>query len=169
MMRKEEYFSLLSPQIVELFYFSVDNKETILQKVCVLLITRISFLSPMTCITYLIRPIAKPLLHSHTEGDWDVRKEEVVVNDNVEYMIRTDDNQNNNNIDDKKKNPNILYDEKALVTTIYALHALVTLCPLQPYLVTALDNSGVGVAAMRYGILVINTYTYSMLGSHLRL
>jgi hypothetical protein len=158
MMKKEEYLSLLSPQIVELFNLSINNKEVALQKVCVLLITRISFLSPMICNEYLITPIVKPLLYSHTE---DCNNgEDIVMNDNKERMMTTDDddNQNNNYIDDKNKNPNILYKEESLVTAINALQALVTLCPLQPFLVTSLDISGVGAAAIRYKVLQVLFY-----------
>ena len=121
---KEEYFMLLSIQIIDLIKFGVDIKDIILQKVCVMIITRISYLCPSICDQYLLIPLAQPLLNI----DISHRK-------NNQINIDKSCNEKNENIvisDDEIRNQgSTVSDSTEIELTVIALHCLVILCPLQ--------------------------------------
>ena len=57
----------MSPQIVEVLKFALQTNNFVMQKVCVLIVTRVSHLSSDICCDNLLRPLSMPLLKTDKE------------------------------------------------------------------------------------------------------
>lgn len=64
---KSVYLSQMSPQIVEVLKFALQTDDFVMQKVCVLIVTRVSHLSSDICCDNLLRPLSMPLLKTDKE------------------------------------------------------------------------------------------------------
>lgn len=59
---KAEYFGIICPQLIDNYYYAIEHKDTVLMKVCVMIVIRISKVCPELCDTLLVQPLAQPLL-----------------------------------------------------------------------------------------------------------
>ena len=60
---KEKYLEELSPQIVDLIKYGININDIILQKVCVMVVTRISHICPTLCDRCILIPLSTALLN----------------------------------------------------------------------------------------------------------
>ena len=127
---KSAYLSQLSIQIVEVLKFALHTKDFVMQKVCVLIVTRVSHLSSDICCEHVLRPLSSPLLMTNKEH----HSRTVSANTSGYIQMRGTESALEENI--------------VIESAVCALHALVTLCPLQTPLMIAIQRSGVGMAAI---------------------
>jgi hypothetical protein len=135
---KEIYFARLCPQIIILFRSAVAMEDIVLQKVCVMIITRISHLNPSTCDCELLTPIAAALQTSHGRGVFDILDSTGSHVKSKKIHVKEKDSSHIMHVDSRDD----------IASCMCTLHALVTLCPLQPPLVASIQRSKVGKAVI---------------------
>ena len=124
---KEEYFTLLSPQIIELIKFSIDSKDVSLQKICVLAIMRISHFRGDICDLHLIRPLTAALLN--------------IDNENPQLSQRSNDH--SVLISNSSTIQRSVSSTESIHSAVNVLHVLLTVCPTQQPLLASLERCGV--------------------------
>ena len=115
-MSKEKYLEELSSQIIDLIQYGININDIILQKVCVMVVTRISHICPTLCDRCILLPLAAALLN---------------INRNM------DENK-------EKSSESVISTGKDIEIGVSIFHAFVSLCPLQHPLQCSLQRSGVG-------------------------
>jgi hypothetical protein len=120
---KEDYFVRLSPQIIELIKFGVESKDVSLQKVCVLVIMRISHLCGDVCDRYLMKPLTVPLLSIDDE------KCHLPQRGNSQSIFVSNTTAHDS--------------AESIRSAVNILHVLLTKCPAQQPLLVSLQRSEV--------------------------
>ena len=115
-MSKEIYLEKLSSQIIDLIQYGININDIILQKVCVMVVTRISHICPTLCDRCILLPLAAALLN---------------INRNM------DENKG-------KSSESVISTGKDIEIGVSIFHAFVSLCPLQHPLQCSLQRNGVG-------------------------
>jgi hypothetical protein len=123
---REEYFIRLTPQIIELIKFGVESKDVSLQKVCILVIMRVSHLCGDVCDKYLIRPLMVGLLSIDDE------KCHLPQRGNSQSIFVSNTSAHNS-----------MGSAESIRSAVNILHVLLTICPAQQPLMVSLQRSEV--------------------------
>ena len=138
---KEIYLEKLSVQIIDLIKYGINIKDIILQKVCIMVITRIAHICPTVCDQFILIPLAKPLLNIDIDENGNEsrkrsknRKRNKSINKNVKGII----DENNDLVE------SVISTGEDIEITISIFHSVVTLCPLQFPLQRCLQRCNIG-------------------------
>jgi hypothetical protein len=118
---KDQYLRNVSVQIAEIFRFAMKIKDLVLQKVCVMMITRIAAADSLLCSTHIFSVFIRPL----------IRFKRVVC---YSSSIDTDDCFDSllAEHDDSTVDTIVVCTHDELAQAILAVHSLLTLCPVLP-------------------------------------
>ena len=121
---KDKYFTLLSPQIIELIKFAIESKDVSLQKICVLAIMRISHFRGDICDLQLVRPLTVALLN--------------IDNENPHLSQRSNDQ--SVLISNSSTSQKSVSSTESIHSAVNVLHVLLTICPTQQPLLASLER-----------------------------
>jgi hypothetical protein len=127
LMDKEVYFKALSPQILDLITFGYNNKDMVVMKVCVLIISRITIISSSNA-CLILKQISSPLLCLINQSN-SIIKESL-----------------NSNGDNVLEISNIISSEGDVEVSVQILFSILNLCPTIPSLLKSISSSGVFVS-----------------------
>lgn len=144
---KEEYFTLLSPQIVELIKFAIDSKDVSLQKICVLAIMRISHFKGDICDLHLVQPLTAALLN--------------IDNENPQLSQRSNDQ--SVLISNSSAVQRSVSSTESIHSAVNVLHVLLTVCPTQQPLLASLERCGVIKPVLALAVFLLTSNRNSSL------
>lgn len=138
---KENYFTLLSPQIIELIKFAIDSKDVSLQKICVLAIMRISHFRGDICDLYLVRPLTVALLNIN----------------NVNPHLSQSSNDQSVLISSSSTIQKSISSTESIHSVVNVLHVLLTICPTQQPLLASLERCEVIKPVLALAIFLLTS------------